>query len=212
MISIPPPAIMPKRKAAKRATVICASNIIIAVVKHSSCDLDITTGDHGMFSTIISQTSCPLPCSIALALVHFDEVDLLDRFEAQVLAPNLACDQDDGRAVPIGLVKPVDKVKTAGTARACAGGEAAGKLSFGARRKSSGLFVPHMDPLDRATVDGVSDPVQGVANDPVAPLHTGSLQRFDQYVRYAFADCGPSLSDWSGLITDEPHGDLKKEG
>ena len=68
MISIPLPAIIPKRKAAKRATVICASNIIIAVVKHSSCDLGLTNGDHGMFSTIISQMSRPLPCSIALAL------------------------------------------------------------------------------------------------------------------------------------------------
>jgi hypothetical protein len=41
MISIPLPAIIPKRKAAKRATVICASNIIIAVVKHWACDLGL---------------------------------------------------------------------------------------------------------------------------------------------------------------------------
>ena len=84
--------------------------------------------------------------------------------------------------------------------------------SFGAGCEGPGLFVPHMDPLDCTTVDGVNDPVQRVAHDSVASFHAGSLQRFDQYVRYAFADCGPSLSDWSGLITDEPHGDLKKEG
>jgi hypothetical protein len=39
-----------------------------AVVKHWSCDLGLIQWDHGMFSTIISQTSCPLPCNIALAL------------------------------------------------------------------------------------------------------------------------------------------------
>jgi hypothetical protein len=41
MISIPLPAIIAKRKAAKRATVICASNIIIAVVKYWSRDLGL---------------------------------------------------------------------------------------------------------------------------------------------------------------------------
>jgi hypothetical protein len=84
--------------------------------------------------------------------------------------------------------------------------------SFGAGCEGPGLFVPHMDPLDCTTVDGVNDPVQRVAHDPVASFHAGSLQRFDQYVRYAFAHCGPSLSNWAGLITDEPHRDLKKEG
>jgi hypothetical protein len=78
-------------------------------------------------------------------------------------------------AVAIGFVKPVDEVKAARAARAGASGEAAGELSFGARRKRSGLLVPHMDPLDRAAVDGVSDLVQRVADDPVASLHTGSL-------------------------------------
>src|SRR5271167_3087718 len=39
MISIPLPATTPRRKAAKRATAICASNIVIVLVKHWSCDL-----------------------------------------------------------------------------------------------------------------------------------------------------------------------------
>ena len=125
--------------------------------------------------------------------VHVDEVDLLDRFEAQIPAHNLACDQDDGGAVAIGLVKPVDEVEAAGAARACTGGEAARELGFGARGERSGFLMPHVDPFDFAAVDGVSDPVQRVADDPVAPLHTGSLQRFDQQVGYAFAHDGPSL-------------------
>ena len=138
------------------------------------------------------------------ASVHVDEVDLLNRFEAQVLAHDLACDQDDWGTVAIGFIEAVDEVETAGATRACAGGEAAGELSFGARRERSGLLVTHMDPLDCAAVDSMSDLVQRIAHNPVAPLHTGSLQRFDQYVRYAFAHCGPSLSNWSGLTTDEP--------
>ena len=80
-------------------------------------------------------------------------------------------------------------METAGTARACAGGEAAGELSFGARRERSGLLVPHMDPLDCATVDGMSDLVQRVAHNPVAPLHAGNLQRFDQHIGYSLGHC-----------------------
>jgi hypothetical protein len=118
------------------------------------------------------------------ASVHVDEVDLLDRFEAQVLAHDLACDQDDRGRVAIGLVEPVDEVETAGAARACAGGEAAGELSFGPGRERSGLLVPHMDPLDCAAVDGVSDLVQRVAHDPVAPLYTGTFRGRHFRVRF----------------------------
>jgi hypothetical protein len=41
MISIPLPATIPKRKAAKRATAICGSNIVIVLIKHWSCDLGL---------------------------------------------------------------------------------------------------------------------------------------------------------------------------
>src|ERR1700761_5421315 len=49
------------------------------------------------------------------ASIDIDEIDLLNRLEAQVLARDLACDQDDGRAVAIGLVKSVNEVEAAGT-------------------------------------------------------------------------------------------------
>ena|SRR5271165_676560 len=45
MISIPLPTTIPRRKAAKRATVICASNIVIVLVKHRSCDLGLAVFD-----------------------------------------------------------------------------------------------------------------------------------------------------------------------
>ena len=41
----------------------------------------------------------------AAAAVHLGEIDLLDRFEAQSVSHNLGRDQDDGRAVAMGLVK-----------------------------------------------------------------------------------------------------------
>src|SRR5580704_10286039 len=49
-----------------------------------------------------------------------------------------------------------------------------------------------MDPLDRAMVDGMSNLVQRVAHDPVAPLYASGLQRFNQYIGYSFGHCGAS--------------------
>jgi hypothetical protein len=40
----------------------------LSLLKRLSCFSAPSSADHGMFSTIISQTSCPLPRSIALAL------------------------------------------------------------------------------------------------------------------------------------------------
>ena len=65
MISIPLPATTPRRKAAKRASAIGVSNIVVLLVKHRSSD----PLDQGMFSAIISQTSPPLPCRGALGAV-----------------------------------------------------------------------------------------------------------------------------------------------
>jgi hypothetical protein len=41
MTSIPLPTTIPRRKAAMRATTICASNIVIVLDKHRSCDLGL---------------------------------------------------------------------------------------------------------------------------------------------------------------------------
>jgi hypothetical protein len=51
-ISIPLPATIPRRKAAKRATAICASNIVIVLVKHWSCVSDnFSEGGEGDLSS-----------------------------------------------------------------------------------------------------------------------------------------------------------------
>jgi hypothetical protein len=56
--------------------------------------------------------------------------------------------------------------------------------------------MPHMHPIDLAAVDGVSDPVQRVADDAVARLHAGCLQRFDQKISYSFAHSGTPSVAW----------------
>ena len=86
----------------------------------------------------------------AAALVHLTEVDLLDRLEPNVLPHDLGRDQDDRRAIAIGLVKPVDEVEAAGTATAGAGCQIAGELRLGPGREGAGLLVPHMHPFDLA--------------------------------------------------------------
>ena len=111
----------------------------------------------------------------AAALVHVLEIDLLDRFESDILPYDLGCDQDDRGAVAIGLVEAIDEVEAARAAAACAGRQAAGELRFGLRREGAGFLMPHMDPFDFATIDGMGDLVQRVADDPVAVLHAGGL-------------------------------------
>jgi hypothetical protein len=116
----------------------------------------------------------------AAAPEHIAEVDFLDRFEPDILADNLRCDQDDRRAVAVGFVETVDEVQTAGTAASSAGRQAAGEQRFSLSGESACLLVPHVDPVDLAAIDRVRDPVQRVADDPIASPHTRSFQRFDQ--------------------------------
>jgi hypothetical protein len=71
-------------------------------------------------------------------------------------------------------------VEAAGIAGSCAGREPAGEQCFGRRGEGSSLLVPHMDLIDLAAIGGMGDPVQPFADDAVAWLHAGSLQRFDQ--------------------------------
>ena len=133
------------------------------------------------------------------------EVDLLDRLEPDVLPNDLGRDQDDRRAIAVGLVKPVDEVEAAGAAAAGAGGQTAGELRLGPGREGAGLLVPHVDPFDLAAVDGVRDPVQRVADDAVAPLHAGCLQRLDQYIGHSLliADLLLSLCPASWVHPDK---------
>ncbi len=128
----------------------------------------------------------------AAAPEHVVVIDLLDRFEPQVLPHDLGCNQNDGCVIAISFIEPVDEVETAGAAGSRAGRETPSERRFGCRREGAGLFMPDMDPIDLAAVDGVGNPVHRVADDPVARLHAGCLQRFDQQIGHSFTHSGAS--------------------
>ena len=73
----------------------------------------------------------------AAALEHVVEIDLLDRFEAQVLPHDLGCDQNDRGAVAIGFIEAIDEVETAGAAGSCAGRETAGEQTLRRGRREA---------------------------------------------------------------------------
>ena len=112
--------------------------------------------------------------------------------ETDVLPHDLGRDQDDGGAVAIGLVEAVDEVEAARAAGAGAGREAAGDQRFGGCREGTGLFVPHVDPIDLAPVDGVGDSVQRVTDDPVARSYASGLEHLDYGIGHSFRHCGTS--------------------
>jgi hypothetical protein len=66
MISIPLPATIPRRKAAKRARAICASNIVIILVKDWSC----SEVYRSVIVTVRGRSSRASPRLISLALQH----------------------------------------------------------------------------------------------------------------------------------------------
>jgi hypothetical protein len=134
----------------------------------------------------------------------------LNRLEAQVLPHDLRRDQDDRGAVAIGFIEAIDEVETAGAAGAGARRETTGEQRFGPCGEGAGLFVPHMDPIDLAAIDGVGDPVQRVSDDAVTVLHAGCLQCFDQYIGYSFAHSGTSHVSCHVYKLTSRHGDLQE--
>ena len=79
-----------------------------------------------------------------------DTFDLLDEIEAQFVANDLTCDQDDGRTIAIGLEYPVDEMQASGAAAACDCRQAIRHLRFRLRGKRSRFFMSHRHPLDFA--------------------------------------------------------------
>jgi hypothetical protein len=54
-------------------------------------------------------------------------------------------------------------------------------MGLRSRCESGGLFVPHMDPVDRLSPSqGVGKAVKRVADNPINPLHAGLLKCFDK--------------------------------
>jgi hypothetical protein len=89
----------------------------------------------------------------AATSVDLVKVDFLDEIETQFVTNDLTCDQDDGRAVAIGLEYAVDEMQAAGTAAAGDGRQAVRDLRLRLRSERSCFLVPHRHPLDFAFVE-----------------------------------------------------------
>ncbi len=123
----------------------------------------------------------------AAALEDLGEIDFLDRLEADVAAHDLGGDEHHRRAVAIGFVEAVDEMEAAGTAAACAGDEALQQHAFAGGGKGARFLMAHVDEVDAALLDRMSDAVHRVADNAVAVLDPRFLERFDQ-------DIGDSLA------------------
>src|SRR5258708_35095992 len=125
--------------------------------------------------------------------VDLVEVDLLDEIEAQFVANDLTCDQDNGRTIAIGLVYPVDEMQTAGAATAGDCRQAICYLCLCLRSERSRLFMSHRHPLDFALFERAGDEVERVAHHAVTMLDACILQGFNNDVRdslpIAFKPC-----------------------
>jgi hypothetical protein len=68
------------------------------------------------------------------------------------------------------------------------------------RRPESSASAPaaktHVHPIDLAAIDGVGDPVQRVADDPVAIPHAGCLQRVDHQISHSMTHSRNSRIAW----------------
>ena len=63
--------------------------------------------------------------------------------------------------------------------------QVAGEMRLGARREGGDLFVPDVNPFDRAlAADCIGDTVETVADDAEYALDTGRRQGLDELIRY----------------------------
>jgi hypothetical protein len=108
----------------------------------------------------------------------------------EIVGPNFArwylCgDGQDWSKRFVRIKETVDKVEIPRAAAACAYGEIAGQLGFGAGREGSHFLVAHVHPLHLLVVmNGIHDAIQGVANDPINSADARIYQRLYQMFSY----------------------------
>src|SRR5258705_955251 len=73
----------------------------------------------------------------------------LEIIDADFAAGDVGSDCQNRHAIALAVEQAVDQVKVSWAAAPGAHSEVSGKMSFGARGKSRGLFVPHVNPVDR---------------------------------------------------------------
>src|SRR6476660_1384604 len=112
----------------------------------------------------------------------------LEVIDSNFAAGDMGGDCQNRHAVALAIEQAVDQMKVAWTAAPGANSKARGKMSFGSRRKSRGLFMPHVNPVDRlSSPQRVRKAVERVSHHSVDALHAGLLEGFDQIFGSSFA-------------------------
>src|SRR5437899_11533574 len=117
------------------------------------------------------------------------EVDLLDEIEAQFVANDLTCDQDDRRTIAIGLEYPVDEMQTAGAAAPGNCRQAICYLRLRLRGKRSCFFMSHRHPLDFAFFERAGDQLERVGHDAVTISAASTFLGYHIDVRHPIVHC-----------------------
>jgi len=93
-----------------------------------------------------------------------------------------AGDRQHRHAAALAVEQPVDQVKVAGAAAACAHGQLAGHVGLGAGSEGRAFLVPHVNPLDLAVdvalhaPQRIGEAVERITDDAVHALDAGLLQ------------------------------------
>src|SRR5262249_21106619 len=123
-------------------------------------------------------------------------VRLLEIAAADFGGGDLRGDREHGDPRAVTIEQSVDEVQVAGPAAPRADRELARQMRLGAGRERGDLLVPDVDPLDLSLApQGVGQPIEAVAHDPVDAFHAGGGERFDELVSHKTRHGYPPESD-----------------
>src|SRR5258707_9116990 len=112
----------------------------------------------------------------------------LEIVDPDFAAGDVGRDCQNRHAVALAVEQAVDQMKVAWTTAPGAHSKASGQMSFSPGRKSRGLFMTHVNPVDRLpSPQRVSKAVERVSHHSVDALHARFLESFDQIFGCSFA-------------------------
>src|SRR5277367_5063301 len=90
-------------------------------------------------------------------------------------------DSQNRYAAALAIEQTVDQMQVARTAAAGADRKASGEMGLCSRCESGGLFVAHVDPVNRLpSSQRVGKAVERIADNSINPFHAGLLKCFDK--------------------------------
>src|SRR5258705_4371472 len=108
--------------------------------------------------------------------------------DSDFAAGDVGGDCQNRHAIALAVEQAVDQMKVAWTAAPGTYRKAPGKMSFSSRCKCSGLFMTHVNPVDRlSSPQRVCQAIERVANDSLDTLHARFFKSFDQILGCNFA-------------------------